>query len=197
MVWQLKNSEEVFDPMVFTVPSPCSFEEAMEITQSWLEAWEHGAMMPTDVVPQLTALLSSNEGVRGFFVIFLAGNSPGSDRLDPAIVQGLAQHLPRISSTLVKNLAMSTAMAVHHDRQNALDLAAGSQRVQQRCQALIQALRHCPEAQPHLDHLNQELAHLQESLGSSGGTYRGFLERWGYDEGQRQAIRQILHTLGA
>ena len=57
--------------MVFTVPSPCSFEEAMEITQSWLEAWEHGAMMPTDVVPQLTALLSSNEGVRGFFVIFL------------------------------------------------------------------------------------------------------------------------------
>ena len=79
-----------------------------------------------------------------------------------------------------RNLAMSAAMVVHH-RSNGDDAqAAGSERVNQRCTELLR----------HLDsqRVKDRLEVLLEAANQSRGEDLAFLERWGYNDDQKQAI---------
>jgi hypothetical protein len=78
---------------------------------------------------------------------------------------------------------MSTAMEITHQRNGSPEQAAQSAQVQRRTTALIHHLE--------MDALTHEAQALQQSLGSEG-TYHAFLQRWGYDTAQKQAITASL-----
>ena len=56
----------------------------------------------------------SCDGARGFFVISLAGDSPLMDRLPDPLQMQLRAAGDGVVDLTVRNLAMSTAMALHH-----------------------------------------------------------------------------------
>jgi hypothetical protein len=87
----------------------------------------------------------------------------------------------------VKNLAMSTAMAIAHRRQGNEVMAAGSDRVQRRSRLHLERLG--------LAEVSQKAAQLQASAETGTGAYGEFLNRWGYDEEQRRAIGAVLADL--
>ena len=164
------------------VPEDVSFEQAIALTQDLLRQMEAG-LFPAKVQAAITALVSNKAGARGFFVTYLTdARSPGDH--PPAVIQALRTSPETVAELLAKNLAMSTAMIMTHQRNQSPQMAADSTQVQARTLGLIQQLP-LPALQTHLQK-------LQQSVTTGKGDYQPFLERWGYDDQQRQAIEQAL-----
>jgi hypothetical protein len=92
-----------------------------------------------------------------------------------------------VADLMTKNLAMSTAMELTHRANGDLEQAAGSARVQARSRYLIAAL--------NLPELRTELQALAATIAANGGQYQDFLDRWGYDDAQRQAIAAAVQAV--
>ncbi len=165
------------------VPDDVTFEQAIALTQSLLAAMEQGKLSESELSTLVTSLVSSENGARGFFVTYLTDDRPFADQPTEAIVQALRSSPEIVSELLVKNLAMSTAMAITHRRSQNEVMAQGSDRVQQRSFQLIQ--------QTQLPEAGQNAQMLHESATTGTGSYHSFLDRWNYDAEQRQQIAEI------
>ncbi|NCJ06721.1 hypothetical protein GS597_09420 [Synechococcales cyanobacterium C] len=167
-----------------TVPDSISFEAAITFTQTLLTHLDTGEVAEKEVQPLIEDLVQTMNGARGFFVAYLTDERPLADNPSPAVVAALKAHPEPVASLLIKNLAMSTAMSLAHQRQQAEDLAQSSQRVSQCSVTLIQRLA--------LPEIQAEAEQLWQSLTTETGTYVDFLHRWGYDAAQKQQIQAAL-----
>ncbi|KAM3098556.1 hypothetical protein ACKFKG_05875 [Phormidesmis sp. 146-35] len=180
-----RQKSMTIDP-TFIVPDSISFEEAIALTQSLLSKIEQEGLSESDAAT-VANLVATENGARGFFVTYLTDARPLADRPSEEVVAALRSSPSMVSELLVKNLAMSTAMILAHTRSQKLDLAKGSERVQQRTTNLIQ--------QTQLAEVQTKVQSLLESIASGTGQYQSFLERWGYDAEQKQAIAQALQQV--
>lgn len=171
----------------FAVPANISFEAAIALTQDLLAAWEMATLAPDQVQHTVSELVQSQNGARGFFVTYLSDDRVLADTPSPAVLVALRAAPEIIAPLLVKNLAMSTAMAIAHARNQTPELVAGSARVQSRSLALIRALE--------LPQVQTQLRQLHTSLEQGTGDYAAFLRRWGYDDVQKQAILTALQPV--
>ncbi len=164
-----------------------SFEMAMEQTQSLLDRYAVGELGDIALQQAIAALVTSENGARGFFVVYLSDTQAPAPPPAP-VLSALALAPTVVAPLLIKNLAMSTAMAIAHRRNQNESLAQGSDRVQQRSLHLIQQLA-TPE-------LTTAAIALNASLTDETGEYAPFLARWNYDPEQRHAIHTILTQTG-
>ncbi|MBF2057018.1 MAG: hypothetical protein IGQ45_07300 [Cyanobacterium sp. T60_A2020_053] len=155
-----------------------SFEEAINLTEKFIQN------LPTlDEKNQeniVKSLVASDNGARGFFVTYLTSALPVVDNVSMGIIEGLKSSADIVSELLVKNLAMSTAMAITHQRNDDLVMAESSQTVTKRTIVLMEEL--------NLVEVEQKLAEMKKTINNSEGIYQQFLTRWGYDNEQKQAI---------
>lgn len=172
----------------FTVPAAVSFTEAIALTQALLDGLEQGKVTTATLETTVAALVCSENGARGFFVTYLSDDRPLADQPMPTVVAALQTSSAIVSPLLVKNLAMSTAMAMTHRRNQDETMATGSERVRSRTLQLIQGLQ--------LPQVQVEAQQLLQAIEMSTGSYQTFLERWGYDLEQRQAMQQTLEETG-
>lgn len=181
------NSSELNRPE-FDVPDPVSFEEAIALTQALLDNLEQGKVSELTLKQTVRDLVNSENGARGFFVTYLSDERAFIDECIPAVVEGLTASPEVVSPLLVKNLAMSTAMAITHRRNQQEAMAKGSDRVRSRTARLIQALS--------FPQLQEQAKQLTESIDTGAGHYQSFLERWGYDDEQKRGIYAALQQIG-
>jgi hypothetical protein len=124
-----------------TSPSPQpSFQQALAITGQWLELWENGELSDEVLADRVAELVASRDGGRGFFAVGLAGDSPLLDRLPEPLVLALRAVGAPVVDLCLRNLAMSTAMVLHHARSGDPQQQAGSERVASRCTELLRLL---------------------------------------------------------
>lgn len=165
-------------------PNALTFEAAIAQTQSLITQMEAGSLAAADLQAALTDLVSSENGARGFFVTYLTDERTLADHPTAAVVQALQTSPEIVSELLVKNLAMSSAMAIAHRRNGDADMAQGSDRVKRRTAHLIHLLQ--------LPQLQEKASQLLHSVTCGGGVYQTFLDRWGYDDEQRKAIQAAI-----
>ncbi len=166
-----------------STPLQPTFQQAMEITAQWLALWENGELSDEVLSDRVAELVASRDGARGFFVVSLAGDSPLMDRLPDPVVLALRQAGDGVVDLSARNLAMSTAMALHHQRNGDAGQQGGSERVQLRCTELLRLLE--PGA------VKERLEMLLEATDGRGEDV-AFLDRWGYDADQRAAIAEAV-----
>ncbi len=188
----LTETPESGTPENGTPPAP-SFPQAMEIAAQWIGLWEAGELSDEVLADRVGELVASRDGARGFFVVGLTGEAPLLDRLPEPLVVALRQAGPGVVDLTARNLAMSTAMVLHHRRSGDREHQAGSERVQLRSTELLR----------HLEPLavKQRLEPLLAAAAEDGGSEqaetedRAFLDRWGYDAEQRQAIAAAIEAV--
>lgn len=174
-------------------PLAPSFPQAMEIAAQWIGLWEAGELSDEVLADRVGELVASRDGARGFFVVGLTGEAPLLDRLPEPLVAALRQAGPGVVDLTARNLAMSTAMVLHHRRSGDREHQAGSERVQLRSTELLRQLE--PVA------VKQRLEPLLAAAVADGGAEaavaedRAFLDRWGYDAEQRQAIAAAIEAV--
>lgn len=160
-----------------------SFEQLSTVTQSLLTHICNQDLQAAETQSIIVQLLKADKGPRAFFATLLTDERAIADQPPPELIAALDQ-MPEITADLlVKNLAMSTAMRVHHGRQNNGALAQSSQQVQSRSQQLLVTLTHPA--------ITQSLEEMRASL-QGHGNYTAFLSRWGYDAEQQQSIANCV-----
>ena len=168
-------------PALPVIPADPDFGTAIALAQELL------ALEPTEAVAEAIAqLVASRDGARGFFVTYLTAAEDWADRPSAALIAALRSQPTFVEDLMVRNLAMSTAMVLTHQRNNDPEMAAQSQRVSRRSVQHLQLLR-----SPSLQQQLQDL--LQSATGT--GVYDDFLDRWGYDAEQRAAIATAITPL--
>ena len=110
-----------------------TFQQAMEITAAWLQQWDNEEIRDEVLAARIGEMVARRDGARGLFVVSLAGDSVLMDRLPDAVVGQLRSAGDGVVDLSVRNLAMSTAMAVQHRRSGDAAQQAGSERVTSRC----------------------------------------------------------------
>ena len=163
-----------------------TFNQAMNAAILWSSAWESGELSDEVLADRVSELLSSRDGVRGFFAITLASDCPLMDRLPESLVIQLRAAGEIVIDITVRNLAMSTAMTLHHQRQEDVNQKAGSERVTSRCLELLRLL------EPNK--VKSRLETLLKATKGEGDDVR-FLERWKYDNDQKLAIASIIYAV--
>jgi hypothetical protein len=162
---------------------PPSFQEAIALSTEWIRRWDGGELSDEVLADEVGGLVKHRDGARGFFVVALTSESPLMDRLPDVLVMQLRLAGDEVVDLTVRNLAMSTAMAVHHGRQQDQALRESSLRVQARSKELLAQL----DPWAVKDKLERLLAGL-----AGEGEEQAFYDRWGYDQEQRQEIGAAL-----
>jgi len=170
--------------MNWQVSETITFEEAIDFTHTLLEKMAENQLTNSEIKAAIASLVKSENGARGFFVTYLTDNRPIVDNPSPSAIEALKTSPNIVSELLVKNLAMSSAMVITHRRNQDEELAQGSDKVHRRTAYLIEQLRS--------DLLTKKLKQLQESAATGEGNYKTFLQRWGYDEEQKQVIQKAI-----
>ena len=164
-----------------------TFQQAMEITAAWLQQWENEEISDEVLADRIGEIVASRDGARGFFVVSLAGDSALMDRMPDAVAGQLREAGAGVVDLSVRNLAMSTAMALQHRRSGDAAQQAGSERVTIRCTELLRLLN------PAL--VKERLEQLLAASLDNQGEDVAFLEKWGYDSEQRRAISNNVYAV--
>ncbi len=164
-----------------------TFEQAMNAALLWCNAWEGGELSDEVLADRVSELLASREGARGFFVISLASDCPLLDRLPEPLVLQLRAAGEIVVDLTVRNLAMSTAMGLHHERLGNIEQQAGSERVTARSLDLLRLME--PSK------VKKRLEILLKATNKEEGEDVAFLEKWGYDKEQKLAITSNIYAV--
>ena len=163
-----------------------NFEEALNAASLWCNAWDIEELSDEVLADRVSELLETKEGARAFFVISLSSKSPLMDRIPEPLLIQLRNAGELVVDLTVRNLAMSTAMSLHHQREESADLQIGSERIKERCIELLRKL------EP-----SKVKARLEVLLaGTKGkGSDIEFLDHWKYDSQQKNAIAKSINSV--
>lgn len=164
--------------------SSISFEKAISSTQSLIVKANQNQLSEAEIEQNIAALITTKKSARGFFATYLTSDFYGADHPSEGVIRALKTAPEVVSELLVKNLAMSSAMAVTHHRKNNLEQVKGSEKVCRRTANLIQQL--------NLPAITTELRALQTAITQNEGHYVEFLNRWQYDAEQKKNIELAL-----
>jgi hypothetical protein len=170
--------------MTLQVPESVTFEDAIALTQSFLNNLSAEELDEQEIQTVVTSLVKTENGARGFFVTYLTDDRTLADNPSTGIIEALKSSPEIVDELLVKNLAMSSAMAIAHRRNNDEEAAKGSDSVRQRTANLIKQLQS--------DLMTNKLKELSKSAATGEGEYQAFLKRWGYDEEQKKVIQKAI-----
>jgi hypothetical protein len=161
-----------------------TFEEAIAYTEDLLSRSD---LDDAQLESQIAALVQTANGARGFFVCFLTGEWQLADAPSTAVIRALQSTPQAISELLVKNLVMSTAMAMTHRRAGNTEQAEGSDRVAKRTALLIEKV--------DLLEVRAIETQVHDAALANTGEYVSFFDKWGYDAEQKQAIANVLDKI--
>ncbi|KGG12004.1 MULTISPECIES: hypothetical protein [Prochlorococcus] len=163
-----------------------NFQDALKTASFWCRAWDEGELSDEVLADKIGNLLTNKESARGFFVISLTSESPLMDRIPEPIIFELIKGGEFIVDLIVKNLAMSTAMEIFHQRKNDSDQKNTSHRIKVRCIDLLKVL--------DSKSVKDRLVKLLEGLKGNGEDVY-FIKKWGYDSEQISAISESINAV--
>ena len=163
-----------------------SFDEAMNAASLWCRAWEEGELSDEVLADRVSELLETRNGARGFFVISLSSTSPLMDRLPEALIFQIRDAGELAVELAIKNLAMSTAMSLHHLRNNNIEQHTGSENIKRRCIDLLRLLE--------TSLVKEKVESLLKGIEGKGKD-NNFLNRWNYDNDQKLAIISSINLI--
>ena len=164
-----------------------TFKEAMQASMIWCKSWENDEISDEVISDRIGELIKTVEGARGFFVVSLSIDCPLMDRFPDALIFQLRSSGEIVVDLTVKNLAMSSAMIITHQK-NGDPLKLQSERIKTRCIELLKLLD-STQVKKRLDVL------LEATKGN--GTDLKFLDKWKYNEEQIRAISESIFEVAS
>ena len=162
-----------------------TFKEAMQASMLWCKSWENDEISDEVLSDRIGELIKTVEGARGFFVVSLSIDCPLMDRFPDALIFQLRSSGEIVVDLVVKNLAMSSAMIITHQK-NGDSQKIQSERIKIRCIELLRLL--------DSNQVKKRLDVLLEATKGNGSDLL-FLDKWGYDDDQISAISKSIYEV--
>ena len=141
-----------------------SFEQAYEIAEKWCKEWEDDLLSEEVLADRVVELIKTKNGIRGFFAYALSNNNCSLlDKLPHSLIFKFIEIGIDIVEITVKNLIMSSAQIIIHQREHNLRYKISSEIISERCKSLLRILdtklvaKACNQIIEDLDNLGNSL----------------------------------------
>ena len=160
-----------------------SFTQAINISAKWCREWGEDLLSEEVLADRIAELIKTKNGRRGFFAYALADKDCFLlDKLPSSLMFKLNEGDDAVVEIVVKNLIMSSAQIIIHQRNNNHAYEIASEIISDRCKAILRLL----ETKLVTKIINQIL----KDLDTMGNSFNNSIK---YDSEQKEFIKkQIL-----
>tara|TARA_B100000212_G_scaffold299070_1_gene243596 strand:- start:24 stop:551 length:528 start_codon:yes stop_codon:yes gene_type:complete len=118
-----------------------SFYQSIDISNKWCMDWEEELLSDEVLADRVAELVKTKNGLRGFFAYALSDiNCSLLDKLPSPLIFKFAECGEQIVEITLKNLIMSSAQIINHQRDNNPDYEEISSNISDRCINLLKLL---------------------------------------------------------
>ena len=118
-----------------------SFIQAINISAQWCREWGEDLLSEEVLADRISELIKTKNGLRGFFAYALSDQDCYLlDKLPYSVVFKLTEGGENVVEIIVKNLIMSSAQIVIHERENNLEYKSNSEKISERCKSILRVL---------------------------------------------------------
>ena len=162
-----------------------SFTQAINISAIWCKEWGEDLLSEEVLADRISELIKTKNGLRGFFAYALSDRDCYLlDNLPSSIIFILTEGGEEVVQILVKNLLMSSAQIIVHQRANNNEYKLTSENISERCKGILRVL----ETKLVTKTINQIVKDL-DNIGNS------FDNSTKYDEQQKEFIKQQIFDI--
>ena len=162
-----------------------SFTQAINISAQWCKEWEEELLSEEVLADRVAELIKTKNGLRGFFAYALSDKDCYLlDKLPFSLVFKLQEVGISVVELVVKNLIMSSAQIVVHERENNLEYKSNSENISGRCKGILRIL----ETKLVTKTINQIMNNL-DNLGNSLDNSKK------YDDKQKEFIKSQIFDI--
>ena len=160
-----------------------SFTQAINISAKWCREWREDLLSEEVLADRIAELIKTKNGLRGFFAYALSDkNCLLLDKLPFSLMFKLHESGDAVVEIVAKNLIMSSAQIIIHQRDNNNEYGITSEIISDRCKAILRML----ETKLVIKTINQIL----KDLDTMGNSFDSSIK---YDSEQKEFIKkQIL-----
>ena len=118
-----------------------SFIQSINIAKDWCKEWEDEFLSDEVLADRIKELIKTRNGIRGFFAYTLSdSNCTLLDKLPSSIIYIFREIGESVVEITIKNLFMSSAQIVSHQKDKNFKYAAMSENISERCINLLKEL---------------------------------------------------------
>ena len=124
-----------------TIIQEPSFIQSINIAKDWCKDWDDDLLSDEILAERINELLKTINGARGFFAYTLSDtNCTLLDKLPSALIFTLRGRGEYIVEITIKNLFMSSAQIINHQKDKNFEYAEKSSNISDRCVNLLKVL---------------------------------------------------------
>ena len=162
-----------------------SFSQAINISALWCKEWGEDLLSEEVLADRISELIKTKNGLRGFFAYALSDRDCYLlDKLPSSIIFMLTKGGEEVVEILVKNLLMSSAQIIVHQREKNIEYKLTSENISERCKGILRVL----ETKLVTKTINQIVKDL-DNIGNS------FDNSTKYDDQQKEFIKQQIYDI--
>ena len=118
-----------------------SFFQSIDIATQWCKDWEQELLSDEVLADRVAELVKTKNGLRGFFAYALSDiNCSLLDKLPSSLIFKFSERGEQIVEITLKNLIMSSAQIINHQRDNNPEYEEMSANISDRCINLLKVL---------------------------------------------------------
>ena len=162
-----------------------SLTQAINISAQWCNEWEEELLSEEVLADRVAELIKTKNGLRGFFAYALSDQDCYLlDQLTFSLVFKLQEVGISVVEIVVKNLIMSSAQIVVHQRENNLEYKSNSENISERCKSILRVLD-TKSVTKNINQIMNDLDNLGNSLDNSKK----------YDDKQKEFIKSQIYDI--
>ncbi len=157
-----------------------SFTQAINISAQWCKEWREDLLSEEVLADRVSELVKTKNGIRGFFAYALSDKDCLLlDKLPFSLIFKLNEGGDAVVEIVVKNLIMSSAQIIIHQRDNNKEYEIASEIISDRCKAILRLL----ETKLVTKNINQVI----KDLDNMGNSFDNSIK---YDSEQKEFIKK-------
>jgi len=162
-----------------------SFPQAINISAQWCKEWQEDLLSEEVLADRIAELIKTKNGLRGFFAYSLTDiDCHLLDQLPFSLMFKLNERGQDVVEIIVKNLIMSSAQVIFHERENNLEYKSNSENISERCKGILRLL----DTNLVTKSINKIIKNL-DNLGNS------FDNSTNYDDQQKEFIKSQVFDI--
>ncbi len=162
-----------------------SFTQAINISAQWCKEWSEDLLSEEVLADRIAELIKTRNGLRGFFAYALSDKECFLlDKLPFSLIYKLNDGGDAVAEIVLKNLIMSSAQIIIHQRDNNHEYGITSEIISDRCKAILRML----ETKLVTKTINQYL----KDLDTMGNSFDNSIK---YDSDQKEFIKKQFFSI--
>ena len=162
-----------------------SFIQAINISAKWCREWGEDLLSEEVLADRIAELIKTKNGLRGFFAYTLSDKDCYLlDKLPSSVVFKFQEGGNDVVEIVVKNLIMSSAQLVLHDREKNIEYKSNSENISERCKSILRLLE--------TKLVTEAIKHVIKNLDNLGNSFDNSKK---YDQQQKKFIKRQIFDI--